>query len=48
LEHVASSKNNKKVGLDKKEEDKIEKKRERNELLLLTGKIQIIENGIVG
>jgi len=29
LEHVASSKNNKKVGLDKKEEDEIEKKRDK-------------------
>jgi low affinity Fe/Cu permease len=29
LEHVASSKNNKKVGLDEKEEDEIEKKRDK-------------------
>jgi len=29
LEHVASSKNDKKVGLDKKEEEEIEKKRDK-------------------
>jgi hypothetical protein len=48
LEHVASSKKNKKDRLDKREEDEMEKRRERNELLLLTGKIRIIDNGIVG